>query len=89
MPANIALPCRLYEQGLAYVGSDYLAHGLWDKYVQYETSLGELPRVVALYMRTLAVPLRELELDRYFSRLAAGSASQWPFSSFTASPHAV
>lgn len=57
---------RLFEQGIAYVGTDYLAHGLWDKYIKYETAQGAFANVTRLCLRILGSPLKEI--DRYFER---------------------
>ena len=59
--------CRTFEDGIAYVGTDYLAHGLWDKYIKFETEHGTPSSIVDLYKRILECPLKEL--DRYYSRL--------------------
>ena len=58
--------CRVFEQGLAYVGTDYLAHGLWDKYISLELAQSDTAKVVQLYERILASPIREL--DRFHTR---------------------
>jgi pre-mRNA-processing factor 39 len=60
---------RIYERGVAYVGTDYNAHGLWDKYLGYEGYAGSSEHVAALYTRLLACPIKEL--DRYYHRCAA------------------
>ena len=66
---------RLFERGLAYVGTDYLAHILWDKYIKFEMAQHAFSNVTAVYLRALSCPLKEL--DRYFSRC---------FPSYTGSP---
>lgn len=58
--------CRLFERGLAYVGMDYLSHGLWDKYLAYELSLGAHATVAQLYLRLLRMPIQRL--DEYRTR---------------------
>ncbi|KAG9149410.1 hypothetical protein Leryth_003373 [Lithospermum erythrorhizon] len=55
---------RLFERGLAYVGSDYLSFPLWDKYIEYEYMQQDWPRVAMLYTRVLENPNQQL--DRYF-----------------------
>ena len=57
---------RLFERGLAYVGTDYLAHILWDKYIKFEMAQQAFSNVTAVYLRALSCPLKEL--DRYISR---------------------
>ncbi|PIN14708.1 mRNA processing protein [Handroanthus impetiginosus] len=55
---------RLFERALAYVGTDYLCFPLWDKYIEYEISQQDWPRVAAIYTRVLEIPNQQL--DRYF-----------------------
>ena len=50
------------------MGTDYLAHGLWDKYLAYELAQGDTLRVASVYQQVLGSPIREL--DRYFNRCA-------------------
>lgn len=64
---------RVFEQGLAYVGTDYLAHALWDKYISFELSQSATAKVAQLYERIFACPIREL--DRFYSRSPNTSAS--------------
>ncbi|KAL2455544.1 Tetratricopeptide repeat (TPR)-like superfamily protein [Forsythia ovata] len=55
---------RLFERGLAYVGTDYQCFPLWDKYIEYEISQQDWPRVATIYTRLLEIPNQQL--DRYF-----------------------
>ncbi|XP_073318022.1 pre-mRNA-processing factor 39-1-like isoform X3 [Primulina huaijiensis] len=55
---------RLFERALEYVGSDYLCFPLWDKFIEYEISQQDWPRIATLYTRVLGVPNQQL--DRYF-----------------------
>ncbi|XP_071919102.1 pre-mRNA-processing factor 39-1 isoform X3 [Coffea arabica] len=55
---------RLFERGLAYVGTDYLSFPLWDKYIEYEYTQQDWSRVALLYTRVLENPNQQL--DRYF-----------------------
>ncbi|KAL8530185.1 hypothetical protein ACS0TY_007302 [Phlomoides rotata] len=55
---------RLFERALAYVGTDYLCFPLWDKYIEYEYSQQDWPRVATIYTRVLEIPNQQL--DRYF-----------------------
>ncbi|KAJ4851330.1 hypothetical protein Tsubulata_005696 [Turnera subulata] len=64
---------RLFERGLAYVGTDYLSFPLWDKYIEYEEMHGEWGRVAMIYTRILEIPNRRL--DDYFNRFKAFAAS--------------
>lgn len=57
---------RLFERGLAYVGTDYLSFALWDKYIEYEYMQQEWGRLAMIYTRILEYPNQQL--DRYFNR---------------------
>ncbi|GER29661.1 pre-mRNA-processing factor [Striga asiatica] len=54
----------IFERGLACVGTDYLCFPLWDKYIEYEMSQQDWPRVATIYTRVLEIPNQQL--DRYF-----------------------
>ncbi|XVF32328.1 hypothetical protein REPUB_Repub17cG0072300 [Reevesia pubescens] len=56
---------RLFERGLAYVGTDYLSFPLWDKYIEYEYMHQEWSRLALIYTRILENPNQQL--DRYFN----------------------
>ncbi|GAB2281828.1 hypothetical protein Dimus_016392 [Dionaea muscipula] len=56
---------RLFERGLAYVGTDYLSHTLWDKYIEYEYTQQEWSRLAMIYTRILESPIQQL--DRYYN----------------------
>ncbi|KAL3029134.1 hypothetical protein AAZX31_03G148500 [Glycine max] len=56
---------RLFERGLAYVGTDYLSFPLWDKYIEYEYMQQDWARLAVIYTRILENPNQQL--DRYFS----------------------
>ncbi|KAG7989742.1 hypothetical protein I3843_03G253400 [Carya illinoinensis] len=56
---------RLFERGLAYVGTDYLSFTLWDKYIEYEYMQQEWGRLAMIYTRILEYPNQQL--DRYFT----------------------
>ncbi|XP_068473108.1 pre-mRNA-processing factor 39-1 isoform X3 [Phaseolus vulgaris] len=56
---------RLFERGLAYVGTDYLSFPLWDKYIEYEYMQQDWARLAIIYTRILENPNQQL--DRYFS----------------------
>lgn len=51
---------------MAYVGTDYLSHGLWDKYIKFESAQGAFSNVTGLYLRILGSPLKDI--DRYYDR---------------------
>ncbi|CAK9216808.1 unnamed protein product [Sphagnum troendelagicum] len=55
---------RLFERGLTFVGTDYLSHLLWDKYIDFEYSQQEWSRLSQIYTRILQIPLNQL--DRYY-----------------------
>ncbi|CAJ2632893.1 pre-mRNA-processing factor 39-like protein [Trifolium pratense] len=56
---------RLFERGLAYVGTDYLSFPLWDKYIEYEYIQQDWARLAMIYTRILENPNQQL--DRYFN----------------------
>ncbi|OVA14799.1 RNA-processing protein [Macleaya cordata] len=56
---------RLFERGLAYVGTDYLSYPLWDKFIEYEYSQQEWCHLAMIYTRILESPNQQL--DRYFN----------------------
>ncbi|CAL4921418.1 unnamed protein product [Urochloa decumbens] len=58
---------RLFERGLAYVGTDYRSNSLWDEYIKYEESLQAWSHLAVIYTRILEHPI--LQLDRYFNCL--------------------
>jgi pre-mRNA-processing factor 39 len=58
---------RLFERGLAYVGTDYRSNTLWDEYIKYEESLQAWSNLAAIYTRILEHPVQQL--DRYFNCL--------------------
>eukprot|EP00877_Chromochloris_zofingiensis_P003202 jgi/Chrzof1/12883/Cz07g10240.t1 len=62
----------VYERAAAYVGTDYQAHSLWDKYLRFEDASGSTQYIAALYGRILACPIKEL--DRYYTRYYTMSA---------------
>ncbi|KAL5990333.1 hypothetical protein ACLOJK_011231 [Asimina triloba] len=65
---------RLFERGLAYVGTDYSSCPLWDKYIEYEYSQQEWSRLALIYTQILESPIPQL--DRYFNRLARKSCTK-------------
>lgn len=56
---------RLFERGLAYVGTDYLSFPLWDKYIEYEYQQQQWSHLALIYTRILENPNQQL--DRYFT----------------------
>ncbi|XP_071717760.1 pre-mRNA-processing factor 39-1 [Rutidosis leptorrhynchoides] len=56
---------RLFERGLAYVGTDYLSFTLWDKYIEYEYQQQHWSNLATIYTRILEHPNQQL--DRYFT----------------------
>ncbi|XP_020529183.1 pre-mRNA-processing factor 39 isoform X1 [Amborella trichopoda] len=61
----MVLSGRLFERGLAYVGTDYQSYPFWDKYIEYEFSQQEWSRLAMIYTRILENPINQL--DRYFN----------------------
>ncbi|KAK1284374.1 hypothetical protein QJS10_CPB21g00169 [Acorus calamus] len=56
---------RLFERGLAYVGTDYLSYPLWDAYISYEYAQQQWSNLAMIYTRILESPIQQL--DRYFN----------------------
>ncbi|KAF8392134.1 hypothetical protein HHK36_022476 [Tetracentron sinense] len=56
---------RLFERGLAYVGTDYLSYPLWDKYIEYEYAQQNWCHLAMIYTRILENPIQQL--DHYFN----------------------
>ena len=69
---------ELFESGLAYAGTDWLAHPLWDKYIHFEqhSGCGSPVHVSRLYGRVLRVPLKEL--DKYWAGFDAFVTNRSP-----------
>ena len=58
---------RLFERALETVATDYLAHQLWDKYIEFEVSQEEFGLVAKLYASCLA-PSQALALPSQIQR---------------------
>ncbi|KAG8640258.1 hypothetical protein MANES_13G040100v8 [Manihot esculenta] len=71
---------RLFERGLAYVGTDYLSYSLWDKYIEYEEMHAQWSHVAMIYTRILEIPNKRL--DDYLTRFKAFAATH-PLSELT------
>ncbi|XP_031375680.1 pre-mRNA-processing factor 39-like [Punica granatum] len=56
---------RLFERGLAYVGTDYLSYSLWDEYIEFEYKHQEWSRLAMIYTRIFENPI--LYFDKYYS----------------------
>ncbi|KAI4978808.1 hypothetical protein ZWY2020_015561 [Hordeum vulgare] len=65
---------RLFDRGLAYVGTDYRSNTLWDEYIKYEESLQAWNHLAAVYTRILEHPIQQL--DRYFNCLKELTATR-------------
>ncbi|XP_043722636.1 pre-mRNA-processing factor 39-like isoform X2 [Telopea speciosissima] len=65
---------RLFERGLAYVGTDYLSYPLWDKYIEYEYSQQQWCHLAMIYTRIFENPNQQL--DRYFNSFKELAASR-------------
>ncbi|XP_048539743.1 pre-mRNA-processing factor 39-2-like [Triticum urartu] len=60
---------RLFNRGLAYVGTDYGSNTLWDEYIKNEESLQAWSHLAVVYTRILEHPIKQL--DRYFNCVQA------------------
>eukprot|EP00741_Cyanophora_paradoxa_P016313 tig00020911_g15750.t1 len=56
----------LFERGAKQVGTDYLGHLFWDKYLEFEIGRERYPHAASIYYRVLQIPLAQL--DRYWER---------------------
>nr|KJB11037.1 hypothetical protein B456_001G237700 [Gossypium raimondii] len=77
---------RLFERGLAYVGTDYLSFPLWDKYIEYEYMHQEWSCLAVIYTRILENPNHQL--DRYFNSFKELAGSR-PLSELTTAEEAA
>ncbi|RVX19353.1 Pre-mRNA-processing factor 39 [Vitis vinifera] len=77
---------RLFERGLAYVGTDYLSYPLWDKFIEYEYSQQEWSRLAMIYTRILENPNQQL--DRYLNSFKELAGSR-PLSELTTAEEAA
>lgn len=64
----------LFERAVSVAGRDYLAHKLWDKYLEFENAQEEFATVSSLYRRILTTPLKQL--DTYWSQFTTFAASR-------------
>eukprot|EP01125_Pyxidicula_operculata_P020564 TRINITY_DN7620_c0_g1_i3.p1 TRINITY_DN7620_c0_g1~~TRINITY_DN7620_c0_g1_i3.p1 ORF type:complete len:640 (-),score=131.51 TRINITY_DN7620_c0_g1_i3:226-2115(-) len=63
----------LFERAAKIVGNDFIAHPLWDRYIEFETSQEELKRVGQLYTRIMLIPLEQITTywERYKKLIAS------------------
>lgn len=52
---------RLFERGITYVGTDYLSHIIWDKYLLFEMEHGNYKGMAEIFQRLMKHPIRDLE----------------------------
>ena len=57
---------RIFERGVGFCGTDYLAHSLWNKYITFEGNNGTVTTLARVYSQVLACPIKEL--DKFYSR---------------------
>ncbi|XP_011625868.1 uncharacterized protein LOC18440935 isoform X1 [Amborella trichopoda] len=57
---------RLFEQGISFVGRDYLCHHLWDKYIEFEYIHKQWNHLAVIYLQTLQFPSKKLQ--SYYER---------------------
>ncbi|KAJ9697037.1 hypothetical protein PVL29_008997 [Vitis rotundifolia] len=77
---------RLFERGLAYVGTDYLSYPFWDKFIEYEYAQQEWSHLAMIYTRILENPNQQL--DRYFNSFKELAGSR-PLSELTTAEEAA
>lgn len=56
----------VFESAVAQVGLHFLAHGVWDKYIEFEEREQDPIRLAKLYARIIRIPLHQYA--RYFSK---------------------
>ncbi|CAH3175546.1 unnamed protein product, partial [Porites evermanni] len=52
----LLLLCSLFERAVSTAGDEFRADKLWDAYIEWEKSQGQLQRVTALYDKVFTVP---------------------------------
>ncbi|KAH3757129.1 Pre-mRNA-processing factor 39 [Pelomyxa schiedti] len=56
----------VFERAAKVIGEHFASHSFWDKYIEFETSLQDYPRVMELYLKIITTPLDQLQ--RYWER---------------------
>ncbi|CAK7267683.1 hypothetical protein SEPCBS57363_002717 [Sporothrix epigloea] len=57
---------ELFERAAEHVGLDFLAHPLWDKYLEYEDRLEATENIFAILKRIIQIPMHQYA--RYYER---------------------
>eukprot|EP01028_Stygiella_incarcerata_P002323 TRINITY_DN1433_c0_g1_i1.p1 TRINITY_DN1433_c0_g1~~TRINITY_DN1433_c0_g1_i1.p1 ORF type:complete len:508 (-),score=128.53 TRINITY_DN1433_c0_g1_i1:214-1737(-) len=57
---------KVFERGVEAVGTDYRAHELWDKYIEFEKSQDEKVNALKVLSRVVQTPIAEL--DRFWEQ---------------------
>ncbi|CAK7263015.1 hypothetical protein SEPCBS119000_000268 [Sporothrix epigloea] len=57
---------ELFERAAEHVGLDFLAHPLWDKYLEYEDRLEATENIFAILKRLIQIPMHQYA--RYYER---------------------
>ncbi|CAK7223405.1 hypothetical protein SCUCBS95973_005167 [Sporothrix curviconia] len=57
---------ELFERAVEHVGLDFLAHPLWDKYLEYEDRLEATENIFAILKRIIQIPMHQYA--RYYER---------------------
>lgn len=52
----LLLLCSLFERAVSTAGDEFRADKLWDAYIEWEKSQGQLQRVTSLYDKVFTVP---------------------------------
>ncbi|KAJ3185594.1 hypothetical protein HDU87_000217 [Geranomyces variabilis] len=76
----------LFERGADHVGSDFLSHPFWDKYIEFEDSKANHAGLMKILERIIHIPMHQYA--RYFERLSTLSVSQPVTSLVTADQYA-
>eukprot|EP00898_Chlorokybus_atmophyticus_P005951 jgi/Chlat1/6357/Chrsp44S05821 len=63
-----------FEKAAEVIGTDYVSHMFWDKYLEYVFSTQDYRRAAAVYTQILHIPLQQL--DRYWTSLKQFATSR-------------
>ncbi|KAJ3051889.1 hypothetical protein HK097_007103, partial [Rhizophlyctis rosea] len=64
----------LFEQGLQFVGYDFMGQDFWDKYIEWEEKKENSDKVLAILERIIHIPLHQY--NRYFEKYSVVAASR-------------
>lgn len=69
--------CRLFGRALQYVGGDWCAHKVFDKWIEYETANGSVLQLAHVYTQAIATTTEDLKrLHNSFLEFVAQNESK-------------